>query len=168
MDAKYASFFYLASIGEIEVVRKFIAQGVDVNFKDCDGNAAIHKVAEANRIEVMKLLLENGVDINAVNGSGNTALHVAILSNSLECVEVLLKNKIKVNRLNNEMCSEFLCAMQAESIANINAEELNSRRKIIELLINEENIDLRCTSSDARKIFDGGRNYLIYAIQNGY
>ncbi|RWS01083.1 ankyrin repeat protein-like protein, partial [Leptotrombidium deliense] len=100
---------------------------VDVNFKDCDGNAVIHKVAEANRVEILKLLLENGVDINAVNSSGNTALHIAILSNSLECVQELLENKIKVNRLNNEMCSEFLCAMRAESMANINAEERNSR-----------------------------------------
>ncbi|RWS19050.1 E3 ubiquitin-protein ligase MIB2-like isoform X2, partial [Leptotrombidium deliense] len=113
-------------------------------------------------------LLENGVDINAVNSSGNTALHIAIFSNSLECVEVLLNNNIKVNRLNNQMYSAICCAIQAEFDADMNAEELNCKTKIIEELINKDKFDLRCTSIDARKVFDGGRNYLIYAVQNGF
>ncbi|RWS23781.1 hypothetical protein B4U80_13319 [Leptotrombidium deliense] len=58
-------------------------------------------------------------------------------------------------------------AMVVESLEELSDEERNCSKKIIELLINEDNTDLRCTSNNARKLFNG-QNYLFYAIQNGY
>ncbi|RWS19937.1 ankyrin repeat protein-like protein [Leptotrombidium deliense] len=166
MDAKNASFLYLSSIGEIQVVRKLIAQGIDVNMRDCDGNTALHMAAKENRVEVLNLLLENGAFVNALNENGDSALHVSIQSKAIESIQLLLHNQIDVNCFNNEKCSALMCAMAIGSRETLTAAEIMLRNKIIELLIRHENIDLRCVTSHARKIFEGS-NYLFYAIRLG-
>ncbi|RWS21206.1 Chain C: Nemo Cc2-Lz Domain - 1d5 Darpin Complex-like protein [Leptotrombidium deliense] len=109
MEPKIASLLYLSSIGEIKLIRKLIAEGINLNYKDCDGNTAIHKAAEYNHAEVIKILLKNGANINAVNHDGNTALHVAVLGLAVECVNLLLSQKIKLNRFNKQCIGIVVC-----------------------------------------------------------
>ncbi|RWS23761.1 hypothetical protein B4U80_02997 [Leptotrombidium deliense] len=160
MESKNALLLYVSKIGELSVVKRLIDEGVDINTKDKDGNSAIHLATEANHVEVLKFLLQNDADINVVNDDGNSALHVAILSLSLECVELLLEEQIKVNRFNNQKKSELMCAMQLDFVEPFK----EKTEKIIELLINNGNIDLKTETVDSVIEFDGS-NYLFYAIE---
>ncbi|RWS20464.1 E3 ubiquitin-protein ligase MIB2-like protein [Leptotrombidium deliense] len=159
------SLIYFSSNGELESVRKLITDGADLNVKDCDGNTAVHKAAEGNHVEVLNLLLEAGADKNVVNFMGNSALHIAISNMATESVKLLLNKGIEVNRFNLEEKSELMYAMKIASNGPVGAKERFSRNVIIDLLINHENIDIRCTSVGNRIIFNG-ENYLFYAVRH--
>ncbi|RWS21695.1 E3 ubiquitin-protein ligase MIB2-like isoform X1, partial [Leptotrombidium deliense] len=161
-----ASLLYLSSIGEIKLIRKLIAEGVNLNYKDSEGNTAIHKAAEYNDAEAIKILLKNGADINAVNHDGNTALHVAVLGFAVECVNLLLSKKIKLNLFNVQDASELLCALKLKTDEELNPVKTNLKNEIIGLLIDQENIDLRCVNKRSKAIFNGS-NYLLFAIRQG-
>lgn len=82
-------------------------QGVDE--KDHEGNAAIHKAAEASDIEAIERLLKRGADINLANGRGLTPLAIAASNcgnihwgkkaskKAIELLQFLLKNNANPN-----------------------------------------------------------------------
>jgi ankyrin repeat protein len=66
-----------AAAGDIEQVRKLLAQGADVNEKDKDGSTPLHEATGNGWIDVVQLLLEKGANVEAADASGRTPLHRA-------------------------------------------------------------------------------------------
>lgn len=78
------------SKGDIEVVKKFIEYGVDVNEKS-NGMTPLMVAARYDRVEILKILLSNGAKLNAKDEKGFTALKHAELSNANGAVQFLKK-----------------------------------------------------------------------------
>ena len=76
------------SKGDIEVVKKFIEYGSDVNEKS-NGMTPLMLAARYNKVEIIKILLSNGANLNAKDEKGFTALKYAELSHANEAVQLL-------------------------------------------------------------------------------
>jgi len=79
------------SKGDVNVAKKFIEYGADVNQKSND-MTPLMMAARYNNVEMIEFLLANGADINTRNESGFTALKYATLSKATEA-EALLRQK---------------------------------------------------------------------------
>lgn len=76
------------SKGDLEVVKKFIAYGANVN-EQSEDMTPLMIAARYNKIEILKVLLENGARPEDKNEQGFTALKYAQLSNATEAIAIL-------------------------------------------------------------------------------
>jgi len=76
--------------GNVETLKKLIAQGCSTKYQDANGNTSLYNAASGNHPEAMRLLIENGADVNNVNNDGNTPLHIACDKNNKEAIFSLL------------------------------------------------------------------------------
>ena len=76
------------SKGDIEIVKKFIEYGADVNEKTED-MSPLMTAARYNKVEILKVLLANGARPDDKNEKGYTALKYAQLSNATDAIEIL-------------------------------------------------------------------------------
>jgi ankyrin repeat protein len=77
------------SKGDVEVVKKFIAYGANVNEKSEEDMTPLMIAARYNKAEIIKVLLENGARPSDKNEQGFTALKYAQLSNAKEAIAIL-------------------------------------------------------------------------------
>lgn len=76
------------SKGDLEVVKKFIAYGADVN-EQSEDMTPLMIAARYNKVEILKVLLENGARPGDKNEKKYTALKYAELSNATEAIAIL-------------------------------------------------------------------------------
>ena len=76
------------SKGDVEVVKKFIAYGANVN-EQSEDMTPLMIAARYNKVEIIKVLLENGARPEDKNEQGFTALKYAQLSNATEAIAIL-------------------------------------------------------------------------------
>jgi ankyrin repeat protein len=76
------------SKGDIEVVKKFIEYGADVNEKS-NGMSPLMIAARYNKVEIIKVLISKGAHRNDKDENGYTALKYAELSNATEAIQIL-------------------------------------------------------------------------------
>ena len=87
-----------AEKGNIEAVKKTLADGADVNAKDDNGWTPLHWAATSFDKEVSEYLITMGADVNAAETvSGMTPLHFAAAGDQKEIVELLLASGADVN-----------------------------------------------------------------------
>jgi len=94
--------FYSAQEGAIGKVRRLLAAGAVMDFRDEDGATALHAAVVAGHEDVAALLLEKGVDAEARDNKGDTPLQHAAECRSLGVVEVLLRAGADVGTRNGE------------------------------------------------------------------
>ena len=83
--------------GDIEAVKQFLGDGVDVNAKDEDGWTPLHGAAWWGHTETAKFLIGSGADVHAQGAAGNTPLHEAARSGRKEIAELLIDKGAEVN-----------------------------------------------------------------------
>ena len=76
------------SKGDIEVVKKFIEYGADVN-EVSNGMTPLMFAARYNNVEILKLLIEKGANLKLKDNKGFTALKYAEISGAKEAVSFL-------------------------------------------------------------------------------
>ena len=90
--------YLLIQLNDIEGVKKFIADGGDVNMQDEYGNTALFYVSGWwASLKIAKLLIDNGADLNIQNRWGKTALMYASDNNEWEMTKLLIDNKAKLD-----------------------------------------------------------------------
>lgn len=97
-----------ARVGNMEQVKYYLSQGVDINTKDNEGNTAL--IESTDNLEVLKYLVKKGADLNAQTNEGRTVLSYAVCRN-LDMVKALVEgnkkfiffksNRIDVNKDSN-------------------------------------------------------------------
>ncbi len=100
-------FFEAAKRGDLPAVKRFIANGINVNAKANDGTTALmYALMYASREghkQIVQLLLDKGADVNAKGNEGQTALMYASSSSYTpkEVVELVLVKGADVNAEDN-------------------------------------------------------------------
>ena len=88
-----ASLTVAISKGDIEIVKKFIEGGTNVN-KKLNGMTPLMYAARYNKVEIIKYLLLKGADRDIKDSQGFTALKHAELSNAFEAIAVLKSSSV--------------------------------------------------------------------------
>lgn len=83
-----ASLSVAISKGDIEMVKKFIEEGTNVN-KKSNGMTLLMYAARYNKVEIIEYLLQKGADRDIKDSQGFTALKHAELSNAIDAIAVL-------------------------------------------------------------------------------
>jgi len=76
------------SKGEVDIVKKFVEYGADVNEKS-NGMTPLMLAARYNNTEILEFLLSKGASLKTKNENGFTALKFAEMSNAKEAVAFL-------------------------------------------------------------------------------
>jgi ankyrin repeat protein len=92
----YNSIHEAAEDGNIEVVKRYLAAGTDVNAKNIRGTP-LHDAAASGHKEIVELLINEGADVNAKRGDGSTPLHRAAYKGHKELAELLIAGGAYVN-----------------------------------------------------------------------
>ena len=69
--------FGAARAGKVEVAKRLLAQGTDVNVRNEKGGAPLHAAACKGQAEMIEFLIANGAKVNARANNGQTPLHKA-------------------------------------------------------------------------------------------
>ncbi len=66
--------------GDVEKIKRHIAEGGDVNAKDKKGNTPLHIAAGLAKKDIIELLITKGADVNISNTDGKVPVDIAKLS----------------------------------------------------------------------------------------
>ncbi len=89
-----------AKENQIELARKLLEKGAQINKQKSDGNTALHVAVEKDNKDMVKLLLEKGASIDMQNNLGETPLFIAAKLNNPSMLSLLLQHNPNVNILN--------------------------------------------------------------------
>ena len=79
--------------GELETVKKAVAELTDASKSNDDGITALHNAICAEHFDVVRYLVEDvGADVNAPDSDGWTPLHCAASAENVDIVKYLVTN----------------------------------------------------------------------------
>lgn len=82
-------------LGKIDVVKKYLDEGMDPNVKNVESSfesASLHAAVKSRNLEIVKLLIKNGANVNITDFMGNTPLDIAKKEKQNEIINFLLEN----------------------------------------------------------------------------
>ena len=83
--------------GDLGAVKKFVAEGSNVNAADAGGRTPIIEAAWAGHTDVVKFLVDKGANVNTVDNAGYTALMRACEEGHLAMATYLIAKGADVN-----------------------------------------------------------------------
>lgn len=86
--------YQAAETGDVNRVRHYLEQGIDINARDGGGKTQLHW---ARSPQMAELLIAKGADVNAKDNYGWTPLHMAVGKNNKDLVETLIAKGADVN-----------------------------------------------------------------------
>jgi len=89
--------YYAAENGNVEILKKLIEYGCDVNSSDAPLTAAVFE----GHLGAVKYLVSNGAHLGQVNLFNQTLLHIAVTEEHTDMVKFLLENGADVNLKDN-------------------------------------------------------------------
>ncbi|MDD5063894.1 MAG: ankyrin repeat domain-containing protein [Phycisphaerae bacterium] len=84
-----------ASDGDIEKVKKLIAEGYNVNIQDDANWTPLHRAAYFGHKETAKFLIDKGADVNVRTNIGVLPIMMAIMHNHNDTAEMLIANGVE-------------------------------------------------------------------------
>jgi ankyrin repeat protein/beta-lactamase regulating signal transducer with metallopeptidase domain len=91
-----------AFVGDVEKVKSFLQEGIDINEKDVHGRTPLHLASMSGQKEVVRLLIGKGADVNVESPEsdylmGLTPLHLASVYADYETAKLLIDGGADVN-----------------------------------------------------------------------
>ena len=169
MQDKYHNIplHYAIIFNKIDIIEDILKIKSNINFKDLDGNTALHlyiKYIKSNNTNILDLFLNNNISINNINNLGQNALHIATEYNNIDICLFLLNNNIDINveTLNNQLTPLIiatiqnnykLCSLFMNYNVNLNIQDvygnsvlmysiINKSKELIELYYDKIDINL--------------------------
>ena len=106
--------------GNIKAVKRFLANGTDVNVKNDDGLTPLMEAAGWGEKEIAELLIAEGADVNA-QCDGISPLHSSVWRGDKEITELLIAKGANVNSLNEDKGTP-LDALSSKELEGVTAE----------------------------------------------
>ena len=102
MQKKRERLYYSSEKYIEETIKGPILFGIDVNWKDTEGNKFLHLLCKNNSsyqlIDVIKLLIVSGIDVNWKDNFGRNALHFFSANHSseriIDAIKTLITNSV--------------------------------------------------------------------------
>ena len=94
-------FFLACARGDTAEAKKYISQGVPVDWQNPAGWSALH-AGSVLHLKIVMLLLKNKCDVNITNKDGVTALMNAAQQNQMDIVRALVEAGCDITRRDNE------------------------------------------------------------------
>jgi pectate lyase len=94
---RVSSIHIAAQLGDLERVKAFLEEGIDVNAKDENGDTPLHIAAEQDYNDIASLLIDQGGNVNARNQKNYTPLYNAISNSNKDLVGLLIGKGADVN-----------------------------------------------------------------------
>lgn len=85
-----------AELGNLDLVKKLVACGAEIDKKTLKGNTALKNAAEEGHYAVVEYLLDRGADIFSVNVSGHTVLEAAESEGRLAVAKLLRERQAAI------------------------------------------------------------------------
>ncbi|XP_073065847.1 ankyrin repeat domain-containing protein 2B-like isoform X3 [Primulina eburnea] len=116
---------HTASVGDVEGLKKALADGADKDEEDSEGRTALHFACGYGEAKCAQALLDAGAKVDALDKNKNTPLHYAAGYGRQDCVELLLKNGAAVTLQN------------LDGKTPIDVAKLNTQDEVLKLLEND-------------------------------
>ncbi|RZC37812.1 Ankyrin repeat domain containing protein, partial [Asbolus verrucosus] len=113
-DPRFSPFHDAVHSGKVDLVKKFLSKGDDVDETDQFGCTALHRSVIKQDKQIVKLLLKNSASINAANNINSTPLHWAAYNGNAEILRVLLDHKPQIDVLDHFGFSPLQLAVMKE------------------------------------------------------
>ena len=110
---KTGELIWAASMGDLEAIRRLVAQGVPLEAADYDHRTAMHLAAAEGHLQPVQFFLAHGTRINPEDRWGNTPLDEAIRHDQEVIAEVLAGHGGRERRRGRETESRSLEAKVA-------------------------------------------------------
>ena len=159
-----------AGDGDLEAVKRFIANGKSVNDQDGNGYSALHAACSYGQVEVAKYLLDNGAEPCLRDEDGDSPLHMC---ESPECAKLLIEHGASPSDINGEgiTCVRYAVEEQFDEmiefyilIGALSQKELES----ILAEIGEENLEeYKAFLKDQNMLDETNANTTLSAVING-
>ena len=95
--------WHAARTGDLEAMKRYIAEGADVNESDENLNISpLAWSASHGQTEAARLLIENGADVNLKDDDGSTPLHGAAVFGRADVAKLLVENGANLKVRNND------------------------------------------------------------------
>ena len=95
--------WHAARIGDLPAMKRYIADGADVNAPDDDLNMTpLAWSATYGQTEATRLLIENGADVNLKDDNGSTPLHGAAVFGRADVAKLLVEKGANLQIRNND------------------------------------------------------------------
>lgn len=143
------AYFNAALNGDLNIVKKAIQSGLDINATDKDGHTALIFAAYNGHSKVVNYLIENGAFVNLANINNRTALMLASSGPFIETVEILLNADADPDIADN--VENFTALMFAAAEGQLD---------VVKILINN-GADKTLKDTDGDTAFD-------FAVENGH
>ncbi len=91
------SFVLSAEKGDIDEVKRFIKEGMNINDRNQLSHTALMRASYGGHLEVVRYLINEGADINLSTGEGYTALYFAVIKNRLAIAKLLIEKGADLN-----------------------------------------------------------------------
>jgi pectate lyase len=95
--AEILSIHQAVHLGDLEKVKEFLEQGIDINAKDENGQTSLYIAVRNDNKEIVKLLIDKGADANVKDAQGGSPLYIAVSAENNSMAELLIKSGADVN-----------------------------------------------------------------------
>ena len=95
---KEAELFYASSRGDTDKILDLIANGVNINATEWEGETPLMYAASAGQNNAVSLLIGRGADIDKKSNNGETALGRAVAGGRVETVKLLIEHGANVEK----------------------------------------------------------------------
>ena len=94
--ATISSLHVAASVGDMNKVKTFIQEGIDINARDLGGYTPLHLAVQSGQTDIVEFLITKGADVKAKDRRNKTPLHTAASNGHREAAELLIANGAEV------------------------------------------------------------------------
>jgi len=103
-----------ASTGQLEMAKRLLALGAQVNAAMKNVTSALHMAAYKNDLDMVRLLLDNGADVNQTGMFGSTPIFAAVENGTLDMVKLMVAKGARMDLADSDDFTLLAMAMRSD------------------------------------------------------